>query len=134
MRKRTINKRNFLEFNHNRFHRTRIAEGDANKKTNYAIQVRNMRNAHIYLLTGTKSQCLKLEEILDSVLDQLEDMDDDELEDTLEWLYNDVFSEYGLVGKINFRNIDKNNNYYDYNDDRYYHIINDISYDLYDFM
>ena len=110
----------------------RLREGDASLKTNYAVQVRDMNKGYIYLFTGTKTKCKELEDNIDAVLSFIDDTDDEyEAESQLEWLLDQVLPQYGYVGEINYREIDNNDNYYDYETDRYYHIINDVPYDLY---
>jgi hypothetical protein len=114
----------------NRSSNRRIYEGDASKKTNYAVQVRDMNKGYIHLFTGTKNDCLKLERILDDFTDEMKNLQDEyEYEANMNWLFDEVLSNYGHVAEISYRDIDSNNNYWDY--DQPYHIINDYYFDLY---
>lgn len=113
-----------------------VTEGDASKKTNYAVMVRTMGNGKYNLYTGTKAKC---EELLD-VLESLESFanncaDQDEYFAEEEYVL-DLMSKYGCIEEIYYRMIDENDNYNlarhygDYG--RIIHIINaDAPVDLY---
>lgn len=89
-----------------------------------------MNSGYIHLFTGTKADCLKLEKILDDFTREMEDWQDDiEYESNMDWLNDEVLSNYGHIDEINYREIDDNNNYWDY--DQPYHIINDYYFDMY---
>lgn len=88
---------------------TSIKEGDASKKTNYAVMVRNMNNGKYNLYTGTKAEC---EELLD-VLENFESFAA-ECEDEYCWeeaFVIDEMSNYNCVEEIYYRMIDENDNY-----------------------
>jgi hypothetical protein len=55
--------------------------------------------------------------------------DEYEYEANMNWLFDEVLSNYGHVAEISYRDIDSNNNYWYYAQP--YHIINDYYFDLY---
>lgn len=103
----------------------KITAGDASKKTNYAVQWRDMQTGYVHLATGTKSEM----EDLNRYLKGIEDIDDQY--DSDYELVQDELANYGQVSEITWRNIDRQNNYLDYRTDITYHILNDVPYDLY---
>lgn len=50
-----------------RMHKKSVTEGDASKKTNYAVMVRDMNKGTYNLYTGTKSKCEELLAVLESL-------------------------------------------------------------------
>ena len=105
---------------------TLIKCADAQNKTNYAVQYRNMHTAMINLLTGTKSNIEEVNDLLNSL--DPDEMSEDEYYDTIWYAFGLTD---GSVEEINWREIDKHNNYYDYKTDTTYHILNNVAHDLY---
>ena len=97
--------------NSERMHKKSVTEGDASKKTNYAVMVRNMNNGKYNLYTGTKAEC---EELL-NVLENFESFAA-ECEDEDEFCWEEAFvidemSNYNCIEEIYYRLIDNNDNY-----------------------
>jgi hypothetical protein len=91
--------------------RRSIKEGDASKKTNYAVMVRNMNNGKYNLYTGTKAKCEELLDVLES-LESFADECEDEDEYCWEEAYAvDLMDDYGCIEEIYYRMIDENDNY-----------------------
>ena len=122
----------YTKENRERMQKKPVTEGDASKKTNYAVQVRDMNKAHIHLFTGTKADCERLEKQIDDFLRwaeyDCENEDDYMFEE--EWLLGEM-ENFGHISEIAEREIDERNNYYDYSTGKTYHIINDYFFDLY---
>ena len=115
-----------------RMHKKPVTEGDASKKTNYAVQVIDMNKAHIHLFTGTKADCERLEKQIYDFLRWAE-YDCENEDDYMfkeEWLLGEM-EKFGHISEIAEREIDERNNYYDYSTGKTYHIINDYFFDLY---
>lgn len=94
-----------------KMHKKSVTEGDASKKTNYAVMVRNMSNGKYNLYTGTKAKCEELLDVLES-LESFAAECEDENEYCWEEAYAvDLMSEYGCIEEIYYRMIDENDNY-----------------------
>ena len=115
-----------------RMQKKSVTEGDVSKKTNYAVQVRDMNKALIHLFTGTKADCERLEKQIDDFLRWAEYDCENEEEYMFEeeWLLGEM-EKFGHISEIAEREIDERNNYYDYSTGKTYHIINDYFFDLY---
>lgn len=101
----------FGESTSKRMQKKSVTEGDASKKTNYAVMVRDMNKGTYNLYTGTKAKCEELLDVLES-LESFADSCEDQDEYFAEEAYAvDLMSEYGCIEEIYYRMIDENDNY-----------------------
>ena len=89
----------------------RLREGDASKKTNYAVIVRNMNKWTYNLYTGTKADCEQLLSDLDSFESFANECDDENEYFAEEEYIIDLLSSYGCLPEIYRNMIDRNDNY-----------------------
>lgn len=94
-----------------RMHKKSVTEGDASKKTNYAVMVRNMNNGKYNLYTGTKSECEKLLDVLENFESFAAECEDEDEYCWEEAFVIDEMSNYNCIEEIYYRLIDSNDNY-----------------------
>ena len=107
-----------------------IKEGDASKKTNYAVMVYDMNTAHYSLFTGTKDRCEQLLSDLEAFESFANDCEDEGEYFAEEEYIMDLLSKYNCIPEIYQRLIDDNSNYslglhYGSNSGNMVHIINE---------
>ena len=110
--------------------RRSIKEGDASKKTNYAVMVYDMNTAHYSLFTGTKARCEQLLNDLEAFESFADDCENEEEYFAEEEYIMDLLSTYNCIPEIYQRQIDDNSNYslglhYGSNSGNMVHIINE---------
>ena len=88
-----------------------VTEGDASKKTNYAVMVRNMNNGKYNLYTGTKAECEELLDILENLESLAATCEDEDEYCWEEAFVIDTLSNYNCIEEIYYRMIDNNDNY-----------------------
>ena len=88
-----------------------IKEGDASKKTNYAVMVYDMNTAHYSLFTGTKARCEQLLSDLDAFESFANDCEDEDEYFAEEEYIMDLLSKYNCIPEIYQGLIDDNSNY-----------------------
>ena len=91
--------------------RRSIKEGDASKKTNYAVMVYDMNTAHYSLFTGTKARCEQLLNDLEAFESFANDCEDEEEYFAEEEYIMDLLSGYNCIPEIYQGLIDNNSNY-----------------------
>ena len=89
----------------------RLREGDASKKTNYAVIVRNMNKGTYNLYTGTKADCEQLLSDLDAFESFAHECNDEDEYFAEEEYIIDLLSSYGCLPEIYRNMIDRNDNY-----------------------
>lgn len=94
-----------------RMQKKSVTEGDASKKTNYAVMVRNMNNAKYNLYTGTKAECEELLDILENLESLAATCEDEDEYCWEEAFVIDTLSNYNCIEEIYYRLIDNNDNY-----------------------
>ena len=101
----------YTKENSERMHKKSVTEGDASKKTNYAVMVRNMNNAKYNLYTGTKAECEELLDILENLESLAATCEDEDEYCWEESFVIDTLSNYNCIEEIYYRMIDNNDNY-----------------------
>ena len=94
-----------------RIHKKSVTEGDASKKTNYAVMVRNMSNGKYNLYTGTKAKCEELLDVLENFESFAAECDDEDEYCWEEAFVIDEMSNYNCIEEIYYKMIDENDNY-----------------------
>lgn len=94
-----------------KMHKKSVTEGDASKKTNYAVMVRNMSNGKYNLYTGTKAKCEELLDVLENFESFAAECDDEDEYCWEEAFVIDEMSNYNCIEEIYYKMIDENDNY-----------------------
>ena len=101
----------YTKENSERMHKKSVTEGDASKKTNYAVMVRNMNNGKYNLYTGTKAKCEELLDVLENFESFAAECDDEDEYCCEEAFVIDEMSNYNCIEEIYYKMIDENDNY-----------------------
>ena len=96
----------------------------------FALNVRDYHTGLHNLLVGTKAEIEKVEKIVKEIDEIIHGLREGNKED-IEFLYDELsMYNYDSIEEINWRKIDKNNNYYDPWSEKTYHIVNNVMYDM----
>lgn len=96
----------------------------------FALNVRDFHTGLHNLLVGTKAEIEKVEEIVKEIDEIIHGLRKGNEED-IDFLYDELSRyNYDSIENINWRKIDKNNNYYDPWSEKTYHIMNNVMYDM----